>query len=295
VKKLIILFFAFLSLLLPSCQDNSPARSIPPPVIPNPQPVDPPPSTNPLDKLPKDTGGLHNAVALGTDNSPYGYYLYTPSGYTSTGARFPLLVFLHGSGQIGNSQNNPAELNDILVAGPPYLIQQHRWAPKYPMIVASAQCHEGSWDPMKVNQFIEFIRSTYQVDTMRVYLTGLSMGGSGTFDQLTLYGANAHLAAAVPISGGGNLTTEKAKNASSVPLWSFNGNDDLTVLPDFSKSLVKAINDLSPAVRAKITMYPGVGHDAWTETYDSTGIGKGDPAYDAFGMDIYSWMLQYSR
>jgi len=181
--KLIVLSFAFIALLI-SCHDDSPSKSTPPPVTTPPPVVTPPPvtppSTNPLDDLPKDMGGVHKPVVLGADNSPYGYYLYTPSGYSPNGPRFPLLVFLHGSGQIGNSQNDPTDLDSVLREGPPHLILQGDWKPKYPMIVASAQCHEGSWDPIKVKEFVEFIRASYQVDTLRIYLTGLSMGGSGT-------------------------------------------------------------------------------------------------------------------
>jgi predicted peptidase len=278
-KYLSILSLAFL-LLVFSCNEDMPVKA---------------PSSNPLANLPKDTGGVHKAVLLGADGSPYGYYLYTPSGYSSTGPRFPLLVFLHGYGEIGNSSSTPAALDKILVAGPPRLIKKGTWTPEFPMIVASAQCHDGWWDANKVKKFIEFVRSTYQVDTTRVYLTGLSMGGYGTYDQLTLFGANAHLAAAVVIAGAVNVSTDKVKKASQIPLWAFHGEDDLTVLPGYSKAIVKAINDLKPEVPAKLTLYPGVGHDSWTKTYDGTGMGKEDPAYDPFSMDIYSWMLQYSK
>src|SRR6185295_14488401 len=123
-----------------------PPKSNPPPVITPPPVVTPPPvtppSTNPLDDLPKDTGGEHSAIVLGADRSPYGYYLYKPSGYSSDGPRFPLLVFLHGSGQIGNSKDDATDLDSVLREGPPHLILLGTWAPQYPMIVASAQCHE---------------------------------------------------------------------------------------------------------------------------------------------------------
>jgi predicted peptidase len=276
VNKLIILLFV--SALVFSCKDNSPNKG-----------------TVDLNNLPKDTGGAHKAVYLGTDTSPYGYYLYTPSAYTSSGPKFPLLVFLHGSGESGNSQITPSALDKVLANGPPRLIKKGTWAPKYPMIVASAQCHEGWWDANKVHQFIEFLYSTYQVDTVHIYLTGLSMGGFGTYDQLTVFGAKAHLAAAVTIAGGGSITADKTKKASQVPLWAFHGEVDTTVSPDFDKTIVKAINQLNPAVPAKLTLYPGVGHDSWTVTYDGTGMGKEDPAYDPFKMDIYSWMFQYSK
>src|SRR5258706_11187501 len=132
-----ILLFVLIALVF-SCRDESP-------------------SPNPLAALPKDTGGVHKASVLGADGSPYGYYVYTPSGYSSNGPRFPLLVFLHGSGEIGNSATDAKALDKILVAGPPHLIQKGTWKPEYPTIVASAQCHDGWWDPNKVKQFIEFI------------------------------------------------------------------------------------------------------------------------------------------
>ena len=277
VKKLTILCFVFLTLLF-SCKDNSPAKG---------------PGT--LKDLPKDTGGIHKAIYLGADSSPYGYYLYTPSAYTSNGPRFPLLVFLHGSGEKGNSATDPAALDKILVSGPPRLIQKGTWKPEYPTIVASAQCHDGWWDANKVHQFIEFLYSNYQVDTVHIYLTGLSMGGFATYDQLTVFGAKSHLAAAVPIAGSGFITADGTKKASLVPFWAFHGADDTTVLPDFDKSFIPAVNALNPTIPAKLTMYPATGHDSWSKTYDGTGMGKEDPAYDAFKMDIYSWMFQYGK
>jgi predicted peptidase len=277
VKKLTIVCFVFLALLF-SCKDNSPDKG---------------PST--LKDLPKDTGGIHKAIYLGADSSPYGYYLYTPSAYTSNGPRFPLLVFLHGSGESGNSQITPSALDKVLANGPPRLIKKGSWAPEYPMIVASAQCHDGWWDANKVHQFIEFLYSNYRVDTVHIYLTGLSMGGFGTYDQLTVFGAKSHLAAAIPIAGSGFITADGTRKASLVPFWAFHGTDDTTVLPDFDKSFIPVVNALNPAVRAKLTMYPATGHDSWSKTYDGTGMGKEDPAYDPFKMDIYSWMFQYSK
>jgi predicted peptidase len=296
VKNLILLSFLFNSLFI-SCRDDSPAEPIKPPVVTPPVVTPPvvPPSTNPLDDLPKDTGGMHKAVYLGVDSSPFGYYLYTPSGYNSNGPRFPLLVFLHGAGPIGNSQTDHTALDSVLVDGPPFLIQNHTWSPKYPMIVATPQCHEGSWDPHRVKEFIEFMMATYKVDTTRIYLTGLSMGGTATYEQLTNFGVGAHLAAAVPICGSTTLTSEGAHKAAQVPVWGFHGEADLTVTPDFAKALRQAINGLNPAVPAKLTMYPGIGHHSWERTYDGTGKGTEDSTYDPFSMEIYTWMTQYSK
>jgi len=241
-----------------------------------------------------DTGGTHKAMPLGSDDAPYGYYVYTPSSYKSDGPAFPLLIFLHGSGERGDSQTTPADLDKILVNGPPNMIQNKTWSPKHPMIVVSPQCHEGWWDRDHVRAFIKFISTTYRVDQKRIYLTGLSMGGYGTFDQLNSFDDN-QIAAAVPIAGSGVMNAAFTARIAKVPIWVFHGEDDTTVFPDFSKAIVPAVNALNPKVRAKLTLYPGVGHNSWKMTYTGSGMGKEDPAYDPFNMDIYDWMYQYTK
>ena len=285
MKKLPLLLLSLVVLI--SCKDNNVTPVDPiPPVIPVVSP--------PLENLPKDTGGKHQPVIFGADNSPFGYYIYTPSGYTATGPGFPLLIFLHGSGEVGDSQAKASALDSILNVGPPFLIKTGKWNPKYPMIVASPQTSEEWWDPTKVSKFIEFIITKYQVNTARIYITGLSMGGSGVYDLITTPGITTQIAAAVPIVGGGILTVDGAKKAAGVPLWAFHAEDDLVIPSDFDKAIVKAINDLHPPVPAKLTMYPTVIHEVWAETYDGTGMGRENPAYDPFNMEIYTWMFQYS-
>ena len=257
---------------------------------------DPSPAAT-LETLPEDTGGTQTAHIFGSDASPYGYYMYTPTGYKSDGPKYPLLIFLHGSGEIGNSSVNAKNLDKVLANGPPKLIKAKTWKPKYPMLVVSLQCHDSWWDVDKVKKVTEFMMANYAVDTTRIYMTGLSMGGFGVWDQLTIKGKSSHITAAVPICGSGYVNADRTKKASNFPIWAFHGDADQTVLPAFDKEMNKAINALTPApaVRAKLTMYPGVGHDSWSMTYNGTGRGKEDKNYDAFDMDIYEWMLQYQK
>lgn len=285
MKKLTLILLSLVVLI--SCKDER-VKPVNPqvPVVP---------VSTPLENLPKDTGGQHQPFVFGTNDSPFGYYLYTPSGYTPTGPTFPLLIFLHGSGELGDSQGNPSALNSVLTVGPPFLIKNGKWNPKYPMIVASAQTPEEWWDPAKVTKFIEFITATYQVNPSRIYITGFSMGGTGVYDLITSEGIASHIAAAVPIVGGGILNEESAKKAAGIPLWAFHGKEDLIIPADFDIAIVKAINQLNPKVRAKLTMYPTLNHEVWAETYDGSGMGLEDPTYDPFNMEIYSWMLQYSK
>lgn len=205
------------------------------------------------------------------------------------------MIFLHGSGEKGNSSSNAANLDKILVNGPPKLIKAKTWKPKYPMIVASLQCHDSYWDTNKTKQVTEFLMANYAVDTTRIYMTGLSMGGFGTWDQISYIGPSSHITAAVPICGGGVVNDTRVKKAAMIPIWTFHGDDDKTVPPDFSKAMTAAINATNPRVKAKLTMYPGVGHDSWTKTYNGSGMGTEDPSYDPFNMDVFEWLLQYKK
>jgi predicted peptidase len=242
--------------------------------------------------LPKDTGGLHKAVTLSTA-VPYGYYIYTPSGYDTANAAYPLLIFLHGAGEKGNSASNPTVLNLVLKNGPPFLIDSKKWAPTWPMIVVSPQCHDSWWNATKVHELIGLIVQNYRVNRRRVYMTGLSMGGYGTFTYIEAYSSRGAIAAAVPICGGGDPS--QASNYMSTPLWAFHGEADGTVPVANSINMVQAINALNPAVRAKLTIYPKVGHDSWTITYDGTGMGAESKEYDPFDESIVEWFFKYTK
>jgi predicted peptidase len=252
-----------------------------------------PANYNDLKNLPSDTGGNHKSAVLGSTNAPYGYYVYTPSTYAMEGPIYPLMIFLHGSGEKGNSSTDPNKLLLVLRNGPPMMINKNTWNPSTPMIVVSPQCHDGGWNAQKIHEFIGYCIKTYKVNPSRIYITGLSMGASGTFDYIGTYGNDSYAAACVPICGMPN--TSKATGFLDIPAWAFHGGADATVSPEYSINIVSAINNLNPTKKAKLTIYPGVGHNSWSMTYDGTGMGKESNEYDPYDKDIYSWMFQYQR
>jgi predicted peptidase len=248
---------------------------------------------NILSNLPIDTGGVHMAVVHESSTAPYGHYVYTPGSYEADGPEYPLLVFLHGSGEKGNSKDDPTKLDLVLRNGPPMLIKKNVWNPTYPMIVASPQCHDGGWNSTKVHEFIKYLVDHYQVNRKRIYITGLSMGGYGTFGYIGDYGISSYAAACVPICGGGNKS--KAENFIDMPIWAFHGDADGTVLPIKSIEMIEAINVFNPSPTAKLTIFPGVGHNSWSMTYDGSGMGTESNEYDQFDQSIYDWMFQYQK
>lgn len=240
-------------------------------------------------------GGHHQPFRLGSTAAPYGYFLFTPESYQTSKDKLPLLIFLHGYGERGNSQEESSDLDKILKHGPPKMIENSIWAPTNKMVVASPQCHGNWWNRDKLKEFIEYLVKEYNVDQKRVYLTGLSMGGYATFDLLGTFGDELNIAAAVPIWGSGELNEANNLNISKTPVWVFHGSADTTVKPEYSMKIVPAVNALAPKVPAKLTVYPGVGHNSWTMTYSGSGMGKEDSAYDAFDQNIYDWMYQFTR
>lgn len=241
-----------------------------------------------------DAGGQHKAEFLDPENNVYGHYIYIPSGYKDVGPAYPLIVFLHGSGSIGNSQIEPGDLTRVLRNGIPKLIEDKQWNPSSAAIVVSPQCHDSWWDANKIHDHISNIIHQYNVDKNRIYVTGISMGGFGTFAYIEEFGNDAYAAAAVPICGGGN--TSKAASFASVPVWAFHGEADTTVVPTKSMEMISAINELDPKFNAKLTLYPGVGHEeSYAITYDESGMGRESKNYDPFDEDIFSWMFRHSK
>lgn len=215
------------------------------------------------------------------------YLLHVPSGNVPKQGR-PLLLFLHGAGERGD------QLAKVKVHGPPKLTGKIDDLKR--CVVVSPQCPAGGWwkpEVLKVllDEVIEKFEGT--VDTSRLYCTGLSMGGYGTWGLVSKY--PDLFAAAAPICGGGDIKRLKARvshrgapdfdikeleRAKDLPIWAFHGAADPVVPQKESELLVDALK-AAGAKSVKLTSYPGVGHDSWTRTYN-------DPAF-------YKWLFAQER
>jgi len=261
----------------------------------------------PLSSLPEDSGGTQDPFILGSTSAEFGYYLYTPGGYSSNTMNYPLVVFLHGQGERGNGTASIDQLKKVLNTGLPKVIKDNKWHPSHPMLVVSPQFHAavvtGAWgdkDPENLKGFIKYMIDHYRVNPKRIYLTGLSHGGNGVYDYITTVDDSAtYIAAAAPIAAYG--LNNGFKKSNDTPFWTFVGGNDGPSGGNFSSSInfVTKYNAQVPAPKyqAKFTGYIGVGHDCWTMTYDGTGMtnGKVDPDYDPFDESLADWMLQYKR
>ena len=184
------------------------------------------------------------------------YLLHLPIGYEPDGEAMPLILFLHGAGERGNN------VTDVARHGPPKMIEQGH---HFGAVVVSPQCPADQWWPMKTDlllALLDKVIAEHNIDESRVYLTGLSMGGYGTFALAAR--APERFAAAVPVCGGG--TYLHARQLVATPMWVFHGEDDQVIPVEESTRMVDYMN-ATRGEKAKLTVYPGVGHNSWDKAY----------------------------
>lgn len=207
----------------------------------------------------------------------FNYLLSLPDDYNRSKQRRPLMLFLHGAGE---RTDHPDGLNGVKVHGPP-----KRWdqSNPSPFVVVSPQCPADTWWPEHVDSLLgllDEIEANYRIDSKRIYLTGLSMGGFGAWTLAALH--PERFAAAVPICGGLPWHIDlgrAAERMKSLPLWVFHGALDDIVLPEDSQRVVDALK--AAGAKVKFTLYPKADHDSWTKTYANP--------------KLYEWLLQHTR
>tara|TARA_B110000467_G_scaffold38545_1_gene35161 strand:+ start:126 stop:830 length:705 start_codon:yes stop_codon:yes gene_type:complete len=185
--------------------------------------------------------------------------------------KWPLILFLHGIDERGK------DINLIKLHGIPKVVESNK---AFPFITLSPQCPlKFDWRDdiiqYKVISILEDFIKDNNVDKNRVYITGLSMGGYGTWGIISK--RPEIFAAAIPICGGGN--PEKALRIKDLPIWAFHGEDDSVIPVQETISMVEEINKINGNI--KFTKYPNTNHNSWTKTYNNK--------------DIYNWLLLQSK
>lgn len=216
------------------------------------------------------------------------YRLLKPKDYDAK-KKYPLVIFLHGAGERGddNEKQLVHGMNDFA---------SDEVMTRYPAFVIAPQCPAGEiWGGVGIGRLakspppadklapaldatlktVESLRKEFPIDGKRIYMTGLSMGGYGTWDALAK--RTELFAAAAPICGGGD--TSQVSKFKDIPIWAFHGADDKTVPVERSREMIEALKGAGG--NPKYTEYPGVGHNSWAQTY-------ADPA-------LYEWLFTQRR
>jgi predicted peptidase len=240
------------------------------------------------------------AVALAQDNSQYEkkefirgddtlrYRILYPQDYQAA-KKYPLILFLHGAGERGS--DNEAQLVHGSTLFTDTVNRQ-----RYPAFVIAPQCPRNDFwaridrDPNRkdslnglyypserpigkslglVSQLLDSMVASKKVNTKKIYVGGLSMGGMGTFE--ILWRKAGFFAAAFPICGGGDPAKVNSY-ANKFPIWVFHGDKDNTVLPSNSRRMVNALK--AAGAQVKYTEYPGVGHNSWDNAFKEPDLMK---------------------
>jgi predicted peptidase len=210
-----------------------------------------------LDRIHKDAAG-HEAK----------YVIFVPHAYDGEQA-FPLIFFLHGHGESGADGKKQAKVG----LGSAIRKQENT----FPFIVVFPQSQKYTWktdseDTRRALDILAEVEKEFRVDPRRVYLTGLSMGGYGTWGLAAKY--PERWAAIVPICGGGR--TDSAAAIKNIPCWCFHGAADPTVPVANSRKMIAAMKEAGGA--PKYTEYPGVKHNSWDKAYATK--------------ELYEWLLE---
>lgn len=196
------------------------------------------------------------------------YLTFLPDGYDGS-KPVPLLVFLHGIGERGD------EPKMVLRHGLPQILDQSN----LPFVIICPQCPDGtiwSMETDALNALLDEVSNRYSIDEKRMYLTGLSMGGYGTWDYALRY--PDRFAALAPVCGG-TLRLEDIERIKHIPIWAFHGEMDQRIPAEGTRQLERAMKAAGGNMKA--TYYPEVGHSAWVQAYSTP--------------ELYGWLLQHER
>ena len=210
-------------------------------------------------------------------------YRFLSPDQSAAGQRFPLVLFLHGAGERGD--NNRSQLRHGVRR---FALPESRTA--HPSFILAPQCpagegrSAGSWlgrHPKAGNDvnedgvggllamLVELVTATmgqYPVDSRRVYVTGISMGGFATWALMAL--RPDLFAASVPVCGGGD--PGRARRIKDIPVWAFHGSNDNVVPVDYTRRMIEGLR--TAGGNPRYTEYPGVGHDSWTPAYQEPDL-----------------------
>ncbi len=222
---------------------------------------------------PQNEAFLHQSQALVFSDTTSGmkmpYRIYVPPRYDAEKS-YPLLLWLHGAGDFGTDNEKQALGKPILES-----LTTSPYKEQYPCIIIAPQCPVGgywsddkSWrNESNINilnvlyNLIGKVEDEYSVDANRLYITGFSMGGFGTYNMLQRY--PERFAAAVPVAGWGDES--QCAGMTHTPIWAFHGAADQNIPAQLDKNMVYAIRQAGGKIR--YTEYPGEGHDCTSKAY----------------------------
>src|SRR5688572_2546026 len=214
---------------------------------------------------------VHTPRQIAINSNVSGYYETLPARYSLTTKRYPMIVFIHGIGELGTG------LSRLNCCGLPYHIKGGTFPAKflvngvyYSYIVITPQFRVRP-SAAQIQSVVDYAKTKYRVDATRIYVTGLSMGGGSTWDWSVVYGQNA--AAIGPVCAGSKPTTSLAASVASknVAIWSLNSSVDAVVPIQWGRDWINWIDarNTTMASKTKLTIWSGISHNGtWGKAFN---------------------------
>ena len=245
--------------------------------------------------LPVCTSAQIIARGLTANNGQFiGFQEFRPSDYSSSPAKHPLIIFLHGVGEKGNGKS---ELRDVWCCGLPSYIKRGNpmrftWNGKtesFVVLVPQSHPKYSRWPSFYVNALIDYAVKQLRIDPNRIFVTGLSLGGGGTWIYASESVSNARrLAGIVPVVGPCQMSNGCNIANANLPVLAVHALDDKTASPSCTLNAIKEINNCGADVSPNLIMYPSGGHAVWLKRAYSTDHEYQDP-------NVYEWMLAQNK
>lgn len=215
--------------------------------------------------------GFVDKVYKNADGSESPYVVFVPHDYDGK-KEVPVILFLHGSGETKGGTKKPVEVG----IGPAIKKREKT----FPFLVVIPQSEKRTWqansdDAKRALAMLDAVSKEYKTDPNRTYLSGLSMGGYGTWSIAAA--TPEKWAAIVPVCGGGKPAD--AEKIKGIPCWCFHGDADKAVPVARSREMIEALKKAD--AKPKYTEYPGVGHNSWDKAYGTD--------------ELYDWLLEQKK
>jgi predicted peptidase len=222
--------------------------------------------------------GFVDKVFKNSDGTESKYVVFVPHAYTAE-KEFPVILFLHGSGETKGDKSGQMPVDQGI--GP----HVRRNEKKFPAFVVIPQSEKRTWqaesdDGKRAMAMLDATMKEYKIDAKRQYLTGLSMGGYGTWSHAAAYADR--WACFAPVCGGARGTADVAAIAEKVkdlPCWCWHGDQDNAVKVEKSRELIEAMKKLG--AKPRYTELEFIGHNSWDAAYASP--------------DLFTWMMQQKK
>ncbi len=256
---------------------------------------------------------LHSGAQQVAKRIPYraspegiiGFLEFRPADYGSQ--HHPLIIFLHGTDERGSGR--PSEIQSVAINGIPRLCASgasmqftvNKQTSSFVVLSPQLSKQYGAWQPFYIKEMIDYAKKNLDIDTNRIYVTGLSLGGGGVWSAITYTaGLTRSIAAAAPVCGTQDMTDSNFCSiigATHLPIWAFHSVDDRSVPVQATEhaEVLGNICKLTPSI--KISYYQAGGHvRTWLNAYDTGHVRvllKGG-VKPAPGPNLYEWFLQHT-